>query len=254
MLNMITARYAGRFWEIDFWRGCAVTGMIIYHLVYNLFAFGSFRLNPHGGFWLYFQRGVAISFITLVGISLSLGYSRLLERKKVPEFSKYARRGGIIFFYGLVITIVTYFFLGDWYVRFGVLHCIGISIILGYFFLRFYWLNLVLGTSIITAGWILYDQAFHFSSFTWLGFRPYGFYTVDYFPLLPWFGVVLVGIFLGKTLYPGYRRRFQISDYSTVPLVSFFNFCGQHSLVIYLLHQPALIAVLALFGLITFTW
>ncbi len=251
---MVTASPIVRFWEVDFWRGLAVTGMIVYHLVYNLSAFGPYNLNPYSGFWLFFQRGVAISFLTLVGISLSLAHDRLLLRSKVPEFSRFGSRGGKIFLYGLAITVVTYFFLGDWYVRFGVLHCIGISIILGYFFLRFYWVNLVLGLFIIAAGWMLYYQAFPFSFFIWLGFRPYGMYTVDYFPLLPWFGVVLLGVFLGKTLYPGYRRGFRIPDFSNIPPLAFFGYCGRHSLTIYLLHQPVLIAVLALFGLIAFSW
>ncbi len=73
-------------------------------------------------------------------------------------------------------------------------------------------------------------------------------YSVDYFPVFPWFGVFLIGIFLGNVLYPKYERRIQIPDLSRFFVVRFFCFLGRHSLTIYLLHQPILILLLYVLG------
>ncbi len=42
----------------------------------------------------------------------------------------------------------------------------------------------------------------------WLGFEPENHVYVDYFPLFPWFGLVLIGLWLGNLLYAGSTRRF----------------------------------------------
>jgi uncharacterized membrane protein len=92
--------------------------------------------------------------------------------------------------------------------------------------------------------------AFNFFWLSWLGFRPAQFYSVDYFPLLPWFGVVLMVIFFGNLLYSDYSRRFQLVDLSFFSGIKVLCFLGKHSLLIYLLHQPLIIAVLYLLGMV----
>jgi uncharacterized membrane protein len=75
------------------------------------------------------------------------------------------------------------------------------------------------------------------------------FYSVDYFPVFPWFGVILVGMSLGSQLYPGYRRRIPVPDFSRSPFVIALAFLGRNSLAIYLVHQPVIIAILCLAGI-----
>ena len=75
-------------------------------------------------------------------------------------------------------------------------------------------------------------------------------YTVDYFPLVPWFGVTLLGIAVGDWLYCGDKRRFRMPDLSRYKPVKMFQWAGQHSLVIYLLHQPIIAGTLTLFMLV----
>jgi uncharacterized membrane protein len=135
-------------------------------------------------------------------------------------------------------------------VIFGVLHCIGLSIILSYPFLKFRYFNLVLGSILVIFGFILKNLAFDFYWLVWLGFKPDLFYTIDYFPILPWFGVILIGIFLGNLLYSNYKRIINIKDLSRNKIIGFFSFLGQHSLVIYFLHQPILLTILYIFFII----
>lgn len=66
----------------------------------------------------------------------------------------------------------------------------------------------------------------------------------DYYPLVPWFGFALLGIWAGWRLYPGRTRRFTLPDLAHVAPIRALSFLGRHSLVIYLVHQPVLLALL----------
>jgi uncharacterized membrane protein len=241
-----------RFFEVDFFRGCAIVTMVIYHLLYDLYAFGSLQIELFRGFWKAFQVATASTFLFVAGISLFLSYARLLKRGEKPTFLKYLKRGLTILGWGMVITVFTYFALGTWYVRFGILHCIGTAVILGYLFLVLpgAFPPLLGGALCLAGGIFLARQTFSFSWLLPLGFVPHTFQTVDYFPLLPWLGVVLLGIAFGKHFYRGYERRFPFPDWSGFLPVRGLTFLGKHSLTVYLLHQPILIVLLYLLGMI----
>lgn len=222
--------------------------MIFFHLLYDLNYFNIYKMSLYSGYFLIYVYLVGTIFILLVGVSLTLSCSRaenVLAKKELHL--KYVKRGLTIFGLGLLITIFTWFYIGKGFVVFGVLHCIGLSIILAYPFLRFRYRNLLLGAFLILAGVILKNMVFDFNWLIWLGFVPSHFYTTDYFPLLPWFGVVLIGIFLGNSLYHNYKRVFNLRDISDLKPVRFFCFLGRHSLVIYFIHQLILFAVIYLF-------
>jgi len=146
---------------------------------------------------------------------------------------------------------VTYLALGTgYYVRFGILHLIGLSIILAYPFLRFRWLNLALGIVLIALGPMIQGMRLDLPPLEWLAPTPGS--GVDYAPLIPWFGRVLIGIFLGNTLYTGSQRRFALPDLGHNALIMPLRLLGENSLLIYLIHQPILLATLALLGVISF--
>ena len=241
-----------RFWEVDFIRGIALLMMITYHLIYDLYYFGDYGIDANSGVWLVLGRSTAILFITIFGVSLSLSYSRVKDELSNSEIVvKYVKRGGFIFSLGLLITISTYLFLkGEGYVRFGILHLIGLSVILSVPLLRYKYTNLLVGTVAMITGYFLANLRFSFNWLLWLGFKPEGFRTVDYFPILPWFGLVLLGSFIGKLLYPGHTRIIRIPNVSGMKPVKFISFIGRKTLLVYLLHQPILISILYLLGLI----
>ena len=240
-----------RFWEIDFLRGIAIIMMVIYHIIFDLNFLNIYEINLHSIPLLLFLYPIGILFLLLVGISLSISYSRVkqnLTKRQIQK--KFVIRGLKIFSLGLLITIVTWFYPHYGFVKFGILHCIGISIILAIPFLQLKTKNLLFGVILLPIGIFLKTLTFDIGWLFWLGLIPSDFYSVDYFPLLPWFGVVLIGIFIGNSLYPEHRRIFNLKDFSTFAPVSLLCFLGQHSLIIYLVHQPIIVAIFSLISLL----
>jgi len=234
-----------RFWEIDFFRGIAIIMMIIFHFFYDMNFFNIYKINLNSGFWWIFARLIATSFIFLVGISLTLSYSRAKKNKTNKKlFTKYFIRGLKIFSWGLFISLITWVFLRKGFIIFGILHFIGLSIILVYPFLKFRFLNLLLGIIFILFGFYIQTIIFNSYWLVWLGMIPNYLYTVDYFPILPWFGVILFGLFFGSLFYPNGIRRLKTPELSKFSFIRFFCFLGRHSLFIYLIHQPILIILL----------
>ena len=240
-----------RFWEIDALRGIAILMMIIYHVLFDLNYFGFTTTDLYSFPVLVFLYPVGTLFLLLVGISLTLSYNRVKNTLTKNQLRfKYLRRGSIIFGLGLLITAVTWVYPHDGFIVFGVLHCIGLSIILAYPFIQLHLSAFLGGLLCISIGVVLQLMVnVNFPWLLWLGFIPTRFYTLDYFPLLPWFGVVLIGIFLGNTLYQNNVRTLKIKDHAGFIGTRVLCFLGRHSLIIYLLHQLIIVGILyLLFG------
>jgi uncharacterized membrane protein len=240
-----------RFWEIDLMRGLAIVLMVVFHLLYDLNYFLGYGFDLNSGLWMYVGRSAAILFILLSGISLSLSYSRNVKMQNTGQnlYLKYLKRGCRIFSWGILITFMTWLFLRKGVIVFGILHFIGVSIILAYPFLRFRNINnLLIGVVIILLGLYLGNFTVDSSWLLWLGLRPHEFYTLDYFPVFPWLGVTLIGISTGNFLYHDYTRRFNIREISGYLPVRLGCMLGKRSLFIYLIHQPVLIGLLYLPG------
>ena len=232
-----------RYWEIDALRGVAVVGMIGFHLAWDLAMFGLVRIQMGRGPWPWFSRVIATTFLALVGVSLVISDSR---RQGTPRFRKYLFRGAKVFGLGMIITLVTYLALGHSYVVFGILHLIGFSIVAAYPFTpyRRRWVSLPLGIALIVAGAYLNRQTATTPWFIWLGVNERGRSMVDWYPVLPWFGMVLIGIWLGHKLYRDGQRRFSLPDRSGAPVIRQLALIGRHALLVYLVHQPVLMGIL----------
>ena len=83
-----------------------------------------------------------------------------------------------------------------------------------------------------------------------LGVVPEGIFMPDYRPLLPWFGVVLLGVFAGNLFYGTGKRTAGLAGRMPPPARP-LTFLGRHSLFIYLVHQPILVGLLAVLGIVS---
>lgn len=246
------AETTGRLLWIDFARGVALLMMALYHLIYDLDSFGGYALESTSGFWARFADVTAGTFIFLAGVSLTLSFVR--AERSSGLFGKYLRRGVRIFGYGMLITLFFALFESG-SVVFGILHLIGVSIILAHPLLRLGWTNVALGLAVIAAGIYLRAGGVSFDGpmaiqalLAPLGITPESLLMPDYRPLLPWFGVALLGVAAGNLLrdrMPKIRTPGSVSR-SISPLA----FLGRNSLLIYLIHQPLIILTLEIMGVI----
>ena len=223
-----------RIWELDALRGLCILGVIVVHFVYDLTVL--YRLvdwTPPQAFQ-FVQRWGGILFLLISGICVTLG-------------SRCVKRGLVVFACGLIISAVTYgmyhfgFSGKGIIIYFGVLHCLGVCMLLWPIFRKWHWVSLLSLAAALTAiGFVLMDmEPVEYRWLMPLGLPWKGFVSSDYFPLLPNFGFFLAGAGFGRLLYSN-KETLLPKVNAQNPILRFLRFCGKHSLWIYLLHQPIL--------------
>lgn len=240
--TQISATKRSRFWEIDLLRTIAIGLMLAFHTLYLLDYFGiraSGVPGPYQGFWWWISITIVSIFTFTAGVSLTITHS------KSNRMSTLVLRGLKILAWGMGITLLTWIIDPYRYVRFGILHFFGVTFMFAPFFARFRFINLMLGVAVMAAGIYMWEEGIHANTPWLLWLMPYSFATMDYWPLLPFFGLFLVGMFFGDVLYPQGARRFHIPD-SSNPVISALTLPGRHPLVIYLVQWPAIIGILLL--------
>lgn len=235
------ARPSGRLVLLDEIRGLTLVSMILYHFIWDLVNIAGVPLTWYHGRGAYvWQQSICWTFIFLSGFCFPLGRRHL-------------RRGLTVWLSGGLVTLVTLVFLPEDRVVFGVLTLLGSCMLLmipldkalsrvrrrdalialaGAAFNTFICLHLYMPRRLpgIRSGLFL----------TWLGFPKTGFYSTDYFPMLPWFflfltGYLIHGICSRSGVFEGnFLRRTHFAPAAAI---------GRRSLPVYLLHQPVLYGI-----------
>lgn len=222
--------------EIDALRVFAIVLMMAYHVAYDLAFFYGWDIPVNEGAWKILEQGTAGLFLLLVGVSFVLSWSN------TPRRAKYIIRGARIFLYGMVVTVATYIFDPEMYVRFGVLHLVGVSLALLPDFAPLKKWNGLLGLIIVLLASIVHGTAGDTSLLIPFGKIPTDFVSVDYFPMIPWFGVVLIGVMLGH-LYKENRAKLTFIPAEN-PVSRGITAISRRSLAIYMVHQPLIMGAL----------
>lgn len=237
---------------LDTIRGITLVSMILYHGCWDaVYLLGApWRWYEGYGAFLW-QQSICWTFILLSGFC-------------IPFSKRLLRRGLQVFGAGALVTAVTLLVLPEDRVVFGVLTLLGSCMLLIALWRRLAgeWdsLRAVTGTGRNAAGLVLSALAFALtrpvnSGFlglgtriglpvswyrnlftTYLGFPMPGFFSTDYFSLLPWLFLYLCGVFFCRICLDKGWIRHRALSWDWFP----FSFLGRHSLLVYLLHQPVL--------------
>lgn len=245
MTESVTGKTKTRYYLVDALRGLALINMVLYHFSYDIFVI--YGQSPD---WLgstaafLWQQGICWSFILISGFSWRFGAANSLKR------------GLLLNGLGLLITAVTWLAIPDEVILFGILNFIGCGVLLTIPFSKSgEKIPPLLGAGICL---ILFALTYHIQNgylqigeeilrlpdglysgiFTILGFPGPGFYSSDYFPILPWIFLYWTGWFL----YPVFMKSKGIRSLLSVriPLLSVI---GRKTILVYVLHQPILMGI-----------
>ena len=243
--NFADRKTHDRIWEIDALRGVAVFFMVFFHLMVDLRDFYGYNIlyyNPPGSL---VGRVSALMFMFISGISCSLSSGNI-------------KRGAKVFLIGMVVTVATFFYVPELYIRFGILHFLGSSMVLwGLIEKAAEKKKVKLAISIICIPisivlGVIFDQVRVKNPYLFfLGLITPDFSTYDFYPLIPWIGVFLAGVAFGITFYKDRRKSlFRFAPVNMPKPAALFvralMITGKKSLVIYVAHQPLMIAILFL--------
>lgn len=238
-----------RYAVLDLLRGILFLNMILYHFLYDwVYIFGQscpFMRSHTAYLW---QQAVCSGFILLAGFCCTLSRNP-------------AKNGIRIFLCGLLVTAVTWIVTPQEQILFGILHFIGLA------YLITSWLQpvlakcpklllflTVLGLFAFTRG-IYYgylgffqfeiiplpDSFYRFPFLFPFGLPDAGFASSDYFPLIPWLFLFLTGYTAAPMILSS--PLFHTIRHWKLPLC---NWLGQHTLILYMLHQPLIFGILSL--------
>jgi uncharacterized membrane protein len=237
-----------RYQEIDILRGIAVLSMIAFHTTFIIQAIFKKHISSSLLFWQGIPILIGGTFLILAGLSLYIAR----QRGKYSNPLVILQRSGFLFLLGILLTLSTYLLNIGGVVYFGILHCIGLSTFISFYLLSLpKYILLVISLLLISIGmyWNFNQSPCLHISLFWLyhchcaSLRP----MLDYYPLIPWLGFILLGIVLGKQYYPKGECVFYLRIF---PKVAFYmrpiSFLGKHSLFIYCIHTPIIFIILYL--------
>ena len=236
---------------LDTVRGVCILSMVAYHGMYDLVdIFGlpsAWYTGLPGYIW---QQSICWTFILLSGMCWQLS-------------RRHVKRGLLLVGCGAAITLITWLVMPSQRILYGVLNLLGLSALLlipldkvfrkipawaglGGALLLFALTKNVARGSLGFEGLVLCQLPrwlYATDLLAVVGFPSPSFWSTDYFPLLPWFFLFCAGYFLWSLLDKSPRAK-ELLRPGLRPL----SFLGRHSLVIYLIHQPALMAVFSVLG------
>ncbi len=247
-----------RYWEVDAIRGFALFSMIAYHVaacmvIFHMLIEDEAFFSIYNSIWL-----TSGAFVFISGTALVLRYAR--KNGDLREYHQsIIKKALFLFAIAMGITLISWMadvliFDGTGrFIKFGFLHMLSISMLLAIPFLKWGKWNILPGLAVVLIGIVaipvLHDPGWLYP----LGIHSADFmdFTQDYFPLFPWFGVMLLGIGVGSILYPKGIRRFSLPEPGTIGRFFAAIGNGNVTLAVYLIHVPVIFGILWIIHLIT---
>lgn len=209
-----------RYTLIDWLRALAIALMFIYHFSYDLMML---QLIEAASFNSITMTAIGRSCIAL--FMFCMGYSLALNHNNGMHWPKFWQRWLKIALAAGLVSLVTYLAYPQYWIFFGILHCIAVASLVLLPFLRFPKLALMAGLAMGIA------YAFFHKTLPWPNIQRA---TLDYIPLFPWMWSSLVGVGM---------QSFKLHEKIHLPYSRSAEWLSRQSLIIYLVHQPVLMGI-----------
>jgi len=226
---------------IDVIRGISILAMVTFHFAFDLMYFGFAKPDLiYQPDWRLFEQMIAFSFLFIAGLSLSIAHRSWINWKS------FFRRYGVTAICAVLISIVTFILFDNDMIRFGILHAISVSGLIGLLLLKLNSLSLFLLAVLIFFFNLFIPQPLEGDYFwQWLIYTTETANSLDYRPILPW----ITPFILGMASYQFFKKwdlleRGNTTDHNELLILSWL---GRNSLIIYLMHQPILFIGFLLF-------
>ncbi len=232
---------------IDFCRSISIIAMIIYHFAYDLGQFGFIDLNNvMKGPWKIFAILIGTSFLFISGFSFWIMIKERFNK------NSYIKRLIILSSSSFIITIVTYFYLGNSFIFFGILHLLATCSLLGLIIFKLpYFILIFLSIIFFILPQFYQSDFFEPKYLAWIGFYGKSTGSADFYPLLPWSSSFIMGIAISKIISKKkYFENLNKIENKNNFIKNSLLWSGRNSLLIYLIHQPILVGLIYLYILI----
>ena len=219
---------------IDVIRGISILAMFTFHFAFDLMFFGFVKSDLiYQTGWQIFERMIAISFLFIAGLSLSITH------KSKIKWNSFIRRYGMTALCAVLVSTVTFLLFDNDMVRFGILHAISVSGLISLLLLKLNSFSLFLLAVIILLINLLIPQPVTGHYFWhWLIYTTETPGSLDYRPILPWIAPFILGMALYQPIKN--RRLLETSNKVSYRKLLIVSWIGRNSLIIYLIHQPIL--------------
>ena len=208
---------------LDLSRGILLCFMIFYHYSFNLDYFLDYDINLEALPFSVIPPVVSALFLFVSGFAANFSANSL-------------KRGAYIFFWAMIITLVTFVVVPEAPITFGILHCISVSMIISYF-LRNLSDRTIISLAIIVffAASITASIRTEHSMLFFLGITGPGYSSLDYYPLIPHSSYFFLGMSAGRNKV----ILEKISEFKLKNKIGrLISLLGKNSLKVYLVHQP----------------
>ncbi len=236
---------------MDALRGFSVISMIAFHACYDLVYLAGvdipFFHPPFQDIW---RASISWTFLVLAGVSCALSHDNLRRSMRYLALAA-------------AMFVVTFIARVDTPISFGIIFCMGASTlcyailerlgleprgpVVAAVLLCAFLLCLDVPSGVVGIGSatmplprVLYDSGL----LSWLGMPGPGFASGDYYPLIPYTPLFMAAASCAEGVV-AFLRRHPMQKLG----LGILEFLGRHPLAAYIIHQPAIIALLMLLGL-----
>ena len=224
-----------RYWDLDALRGIAVLSMVVFHLTFDLSYFG--LISPDTIYkpgWVVFQQMIAGTFIFVAGAGFNLCHRQEIKWRNIKK------RVLILGSSSALISIVTFIIFGEFWIKFGILHCILAVSLISILTVGLSTSRIIVITAFLVALYIYLNPPLEIpSSFDFLIKTIHPHFSVDYHPIFPWIIVFWIGM-LASRLRRLAGRSGLLYSFKPTKSLKLLIITGKNSLIIYIIHQPIL--------------